>query len=194
MTHEEQQKIEDLGARAEQIAAAYAERETAIEEAKVAEAALLEAVIARVRPALRAIGRRQIVCEQDGEERMTSERYVVLTSDRLYPSRLRRRLDDTSGICDGADVAITDSGKIMIAEYAGTWSQWQGGISDWEATLRVASAREVCRVWKVDHMIARISEELAEKDAGKIAARTQAARDRAAKISAITALLGSNAR
>lgn len=192
MTHEEQQKIEDLGARAEQIAAAYAEREEAKESEKAAEAALLEAVIARVRPALRALGTRQVVSEYGGEEQKTPDRYVVLTSARLGPSRLRKSLEDTSGVCDGADVALSETGKILIAEYSGTWSQWQGGADHWEATLRVATALEVCREWRIDYMIARISEEIAAQHG--IRANTKASRDRAAKLSAISALLGRNGR
>jgi hypothetical protein len=83
----QKKKLEELGALAEQVGVAYAERVAAIDDETKAEAALHDDVIARVRPALRAITSRQTVASDGPDHTLSDEQYLCLTDKRFMPGR-----------------------------------------------------------------------------------------------------------
>lgn len=185
--------LEELGARAEQVAADYAKRQTAHEEQLAAEAALLTAVIERVRPALRALGERPIVHRRstadrvDDVEERHALRMVCLTDDRFRPERLGAP-QNSRGKYGKCDLGLAEDGSLYELTYSGHWSAWQGEADEWTAEVALVSPKQVAADYKVESLAAQISELLDKQLAGKSAQTTQAALDRAEKMRAIAAL------
>lgn len=179
--------VERIGAEFDQARAAQREAETF----------LLAGVVETVRPALRALsGRirksRSFIVDGVGGETVTyhEARGVYVSDDAPgKPATKVARLDDTSGPYSGFDLVLLSDGTFAEQRYTGSWTRWVGQTDEWDSTLTPVTIDQVIDGWDVEEVIATIAARLTSYAEGKATARADQARERAAKLSAIVALL-----
>jgi len=160
-----------------------------------AEAKLLDATIAAVRPALAALAGRiktysYRTMGQNGLNPVRQSRYAT-ERGYLVADGFDQEGDTTGnrGKFCGSQVYLLRDGTWLQLRRTGHWSCWQGEADTWEATSRVLSSREVAEFYDAEQLIANIATGLKQQAEGNKSARTKAAEARAMKLGALAALL-----
>jgi len=186
--------IENLAAKAATVAREYEAASEAIGDRHKAEAELLAVVVEKIKPALRALSSRikaqertwwptNVTTAEDVEYH--DARGVPIAGDGLERDHPRAN----SGRYEGRRLWLLDDGTFAVSEYEGTWSRWQGAESRWECgLLRITSPETIAREWKVDEIIAALSEAI-DRQVGTREGVAKKASARAEQLRAITALL-----
>ena len=161
-----------------------------------AEAALLKRIIDTVKPALRALASRivkldrstsgQNGCNPVEQKEWFEERGVCIVD------AFDREKDATGneGTFGGSRLFLLDDGRLAEVDRTGTWSQWQGAWSGYEATLTIVDVGTAQRHYHLTDMIEALNTKLAEQVKGEKAKRTKAAHARAEKLAAVASLVG----
>ena len=185
-----------LATTAATVAAEHSAFATAVDTQNAAEAALLELIIDTVKPALRALGSRIVKldrstsgrngCNPVEEKDYFDERGVCLVD------AFSRQKDATGneGSFGGSRLYLLTDGRLAEVDREGTWSQWQGAWSGYEATLTIVDAATAQRHYELADMIEALNTKLAEQLKGEKAKRTKAAQARASKLAAVASLMG----
>lgn len=185
--------IENIAAKAAQVGSEYETSQAAIAERDAAEANLLEALIERIRPALRALSSRIQSRERtwwpDNASTATetdhfSERGLCVAGGGVKRDHPRAN----AGSYEGTDLWLLTEGRFAEVTYSGHWSRWQGAASAWEASLTSRTTAQIAHDYDVDEIVATISEAL-DKATGSREKTTTKARERAEQIRAVTTLL-----
>lgn len=181
------------------VAEQSAAHETAIEVERAAEAAVLEAVIEKVKPSLRALSSRIVQtygetsgrngCNPQSLREHFAERGLCLVDE--YTSQ--RDSSGNRGGLDGWRLYILTDGRFAKVTREGTFSHWQAEWDRYEADLRVIDAIGAVKLFRradkgVADVIEAIVKALDEQIAGTAPARTKAATERAAQLRAVVAL------
>jgi hypothetical protein len=176
------------------LAAEAAAADAATEAALDAEAALLDKILAMVRPAVRACGARIKTSDSysfqldqpDADALDTHIRGICVDGpqDSVGPSR-RHHLTGNTGPYGGSDLVLTADGWARLV-YEGRWSQWQGSASWWVARKEPLTSRDVACVADVASVVRRLSDALAAADP---IAKTRRQTARAEQLRAVLALL-----
>jgi hypothetical protein len=168
----------------------------AIDTQNAAEAALLGRIIETVKPALRALASRivkldrstsgQNGCNPVEQKEYFDERGVCLVD------AFDREKDTTGneGTYGGSRLYLLDDGRLAEVDREGTWSQWQGAWSGYEATLTIVDATTAQRHYHLTDMVEALNTKLEEQAKGSKAKRTKAAQARAEKLAAVASLVG----
>lgn len=197
--------VAQIAAAVPSVAAAHEEYLAARKVEQAAEAELLRSVIVLAKPALRAISTRPQTCsdwrEDEYDERRTERAswaglYLAGEGSRPGPEREGRRgpsgHDTTDGTYGGTDLFLCADGELRSLSYEGTWSNWQGSYSPWRSTEVWETPETVVGDgWapSVAEIVGALAQALQKEADGKRPERSKAARERAAKLSALAALL-----
>ncbi len=162
----------------------------------VAHVTLLDRVVALVRPALRALSTRPLVSSRwsNGQnglhpwEKHTRAAWRGIYLGEYQSGPVEKTCgDENTGTYAGQDLFLAEDGTWRRLRYSGSWSRWQGSTSGWESTEQTLSTRDVVGKYDAEKIISAIGAVVAE--AGSREAATHAAKERAAKISALVTLL-----
>jgi hypothetical protein len=178
------------------VAAASTEAQEARAAQDAAEVLLLETLVERVRPALKALSSRITTSERVywasknrpmlGSETTKSEhrgcRVVGDGPSKDYPSENR-------GAWEDHDLYLLTDGRWLELEYGGHWSQWQGEESKWIAKERIMTTAEVVDEYDSDTIVGAVVTALQKQADGNLPERSARMRDRAEKVRAVTTLL-----
>jgi hypothetical protein len=184
-----------LAALATQVGAQHDTMAEAFEGERAAEAALLEQIVAAVRPALKALSSRLKASERTWWPTSTEtatertdhpERGVRLAGSG--PERDHPRAND--GQVEGRDLLLLDDGTFARLDWSGTWTRWQGRTSAEESALTRISTLDVVAGWDVDEIASTLAKKLQAHVAGRSEKTTQAALARAEKLRSVALLLG----
>jgi len=201
----EQRTTDDLARiaeRAASVAAEAAEANAAREQLEAAQAALLDRVIASVRPALRAIGTRPLVACHVAHHADVNHNGGVRTEER-FPFRCvcisdgePGPMEDTpranEGAYHGEDLFVREDGALIGFTYSGSWSRWQGSSWGWtaEITQYPTPAEAIAAGWRnVDAYVKNLAAAVAKAEGSRKNA-IAANRARAEQLTAIVSLLG----
>lgn len=156
-------------------------------------AALLDAVVTRIRRALPALSSRVLVhyrswwissAQTASKTKHADWRGLLVWGDDEpemdHPSANR-------GNFTGEGVWIDSKGNWWMVEYGGIWSRWQGEGDEWEATCTKLSTAEVAQCAGARHVIDAIADAI-ESHVGTRAKSTQAAQRHAARLAAMRKL------
>jgi hypothetical protein len=188
--------LASLATTAATVATEHQEYQTALATQNQAEAALLGRIIETVKPALRALGSRILKldrstsgrngCNPVEEKDYFDERGVCLVD------AFNRQKDTTGneGSFGGSRLYLLTDGRLAEVDRTGTWSQWQGAWSGYEATLTIVDAATAQRHYELTDMIEGLNTKLAEQLKGAKPVRTKAAKARAEKLAAVASLMG----
>lgn len=169
-------------------------------EERRAKAVLLSRVVEMVRPAVRAVGTRPVVkydiqhhadCNYYGGV-TTEDRYdrrcLLLSGDEWGPDEDCPRAN--TGNFEGARLALREDGALIVLNYSGDWSRWQGSSWGWEAEVIIYDdCLEVVGEWPdVEEYIDRIAKAL-EKARGTRESGTGKAKQRADRLRALATIL-----
>lgn len=189
--------INTIAARVPQIIADHAAAAAAHEEMIAAEGALLDRVIAIVRPAIQAVGDRPRIssassggsngCNPWSETERADWRGLCTSDGKPGPTRDTRG-DDNTGTYGGFDLFLQADGTWCELAYEGAWSRWQGAVSSWSTSAKLLTSVEVARDYDVDEIVAQLCQ--AVTAAGSREKATAKAKERAAKLAAVVLLLG----
>jgi hypothetical protein len=188
------------------VAAEAREADAAREQLEAAQAALLERVIASVRPALRALGTRPLVAQHVAHHADVNHNGGVRTEER-YPSRCvcisegePGPMEDTpranEGTYHGEDLFIREDGTLIGLTYSGSWSRWQGSSWGWtaEITEYVSPLEAIAAGWaRVDAYVRNLAAAVVKAEGSRKNA-IAANRARAEQLTAIVALLAANGK
>jgi hypothetical protein len=193
-------QIAKAAARVPQIVADHDAAVAAHQEVITAEAVLLDRLIAIVKPALQALGTRPLRsyatsdgkngCNPWSEEERFAWRGICATDTRPGPSRDKRG-DDNTGTYGSGDLFLCADGTWWELTYEGTWSNWQGATSSWEATAKSMTTAAVARKYDFEAIIGRLCQVVTE--VGSREKATAKAKDRAERLQALVVLLGRSA-
>ena len=190
-----EQAVEKITTLSRSVAEQHATMETAIAEERAAEEELLEKVVDAVRPALKALSSRILATERTwwptSVETATDKSFHPERGVRLDgngPVRDHPRAND--GAVEGEDLVLLEDGTFARLDWSGTWTRWQGRTSEETSTLTRLTLAEVVETWDVDQLAARLHELLEQHLAGRATKTTASARERTAKLRAVSALLG----
>lgn len=193
-TPELREQLTTLAELAPRVAAQHEEHQAALAALAAEEAALLDRVVEIVRPALRALSSRPLV----GQRTCWPDRVSTATADTRADWRGVRLAGDgpdedhpraNDGAYEGTDLYLRPDGTWSRLRYSGTWSRWQGATSEWEAEVEVLATAQVVRTYEVADLVRALLAACERQLAGNATARTAAARQRAAKLAALVALL-----
>jgi hypothetical protein len=197
---ESQVNLSELGTMAATVASQHAEYEAAVAAEEEADAALLTALVETVRPALRALSSRPQAyyhcwwvsnVKTDTETRRAEWRGVYMRAVSDSPSGPEKdHPSANSGQWVGGDLFLREDGTWVRLVYSGTWSKWQGAADKWEAEEEALTALEVAQEYKVADIVESVRAALQAQLDGAKSARTKAARERAARVAALAALVG----
>lgn len=177
------------------VAALAEDYAQAIRDERAAEAAVLDSVIASVKPALRALSSRMISssyetsgrngCNPVSRTEYHAPRGFVLVDD------YDRDRDETGnrGQLGGTRLVVLTDGSLAVLERTGHFSHWQGEADTWESTLTPVTAVEAMDVYKLDDCLSSIRTGLDKQLAGNASTASLSARERTDKLRAVTALL-----
>lgn len=186
------ESLERLSALAATVAADLQEHEAVRDELETAEAALLDKLLARVKPALPALCSKLVKRDRNyyvqagkrGHDiEHHAERGVILAGDG--PTRKQRT--EHGGTYEGVHLALLESGSWGELVYAGSWSK-RGTQSDSDTrknTLRVMDSRTVAHEWHVDEIIEGLDEALEKQATDTRKKRTEELRERLAAVVAL---------
>jgi hypothetical protein len=186
--------IESIAAKAAQVGSEFQTSVAARAERDKAEAELLEAVVEKVRPALRAISSRIKKSNRTwwpdnvstaSEHSHFEERGLLVHGD-AHPECDHPRAN--RGSYEGGGLWLLTDGTFASVVYEGSWSRWQGEGESWTAELTPLTALEVAEGYDVDGVVAAISTAI-DKQAGSREKPIKAATERAEKVRAVTSLL-----
>ena len=184
-----------LAALATQVGEQHDTMAEAFEEERAAEAALLEKIVDAVRPALKALSSRLKASERTwwptSTETATArtdhpERGIKVDGDG--PVRDHPRAND--GAVSGQDLVLLEDGTFAVLDWSGNWTRWQGRTSAEESTLTRITTRDVVDTYNAENIAQNLVDRLEAQLTGRAAKTTQAARDRAEKLQAVSRLLG----
>lgn len=197
---ESQVNLSELGTMAATVASQHAEYEAAVAAEEEADAALLTALVETVRPALRALSSRPLIASRtwwvdnistDTETRRAEWRGLYMRAVSDSPSGPAQDYPRAnSGAFVGRDLFLREDGTWVRLTYAGSWSKWQGSSDEWEAEEQVLTALEVAQEYKVADIVESVRAALQAQLDGAKGSRTKAARERAARVAALAALVG----
>ncbi len=185
-------RLGDMAKRAGELAS---EQSAAYDEVNQAEAELLDAVIARVKPGLRAVSSRIQSSRRSWwpDNVSTSEETDHLEERGLRVYGDGPELDHpraNRGQYEGTDLYLLRDGTWLEVAYSGSWSCWQGEGSEWTAETRVLSTTEVASEYSIPYLIDAIAKALEAQLSGKREKATKRALERAETMRALTTLLG----
>lgn len=193
MTTERIEAVEKLSALSVAVAAEHAEHEAAREELVTAEAALLDRIVATVKPTLPALCSKLVSRDRlywigsvrtERETEYHDERGLIVAGGRRS-----KHHDQNRGAYVGQALVVMRSGAWGSLAYSGSWSRWQGESNVEETTLTaVADSRAVASEWDVDEIIATLEAVLQGQTSGAKAKRTEEIRRRLGAIGALVKL------
>lgn len=186
--------IADLASTATAVGAQHTAMTAAIDSERAAEAALLEAAIDAVRPALRALSSRlqsRYYCTSGANgcnpvERADhfTDRGLVLVDD--YGSQKDRT--GNRGDYRGTRLVVLSDGQLARLERGGSWSHWQGEDNEFDVTLTLVTPLQAVKQYALADILASLRDALQRQLDGAAPKRTAAAQARAEKLTAIAAL------
>jgi hypothetical protein len=194
-----QKNLTKLQQDAETIATEIDAATEALTERQQAEAALLDRVIALIRPAIRAIGTRPMVAYKTtghadvNRHRSSEERYDYRVLN-ITPYRWGPALDnprDNQGVYEGRDLGLREDGVLVKFVYFGDWSRWQGSSWGWETEITeyTSASAAMADGWiDVEVYIAEIADEI-KKAVGSREKTTKSNQKRAQWLSAVCDLI-----
>lgn len=180
--------------RAAELAELAEEQDAAFLQETEANAALLEATVEVVKPALRALASRV----QSAERTWWPDTSCPATEQEWYDWKALRVSGDgaeelypqaNEGEIGGRDLFLDTNGRFVEVKYKGTWSRWQGASQGWTSTYRFPAATEIAVEYFVTDILAAIDEAIAAQLKGKREKATAAALARAEKTRALVTLL-----
>ena len=187
--------IEGLAVKAAQVSSEYEASVDAIAARNRAEAELLDALIAKVKPALRALSSRIQADERvfwpdntrsASEKTWRAERGLCVAGDDLarydYPRANR-------GSFEGTGLWLLTDGTFAKITYSGSWSRWQGEGMEWLSKLEPRAVVDVAAEYDVGRIVSAIAEAL-DKQLGTREKTVKTATERAEKVRALASLLG----
>jgi hypothetical protein len=193
--------LEHLAETAATVAAEAAEADAAREQLEAAQAALLERVIASVRPALRAIGTRPLDAYHMAHHADVNHNGGVRTEERFpfrcvcisdgEPGPMEDAPRANEGAYHGEDLFVREDGALIGFTYSGSWSRWQGSSWGWtaEITQYPTPAEAIAAGWRnVDAYVKNLAAAVAKAE-GSRANAIATNRARAEQLTAIVALL-----
>lgn len=193
-TTELREQLSTLADLAPRVAAQHEEHQAALAALAAEEAALLDRVVGIVRPALRALSSRPLVGSRTcwhGASTSTSTHRADWRGVRLAgsdgPDEDHPR--DNDGAYEGSDLYLRPDGTWTQLAYTGTWSRWQGATCEWEAEAVTLTVAQVVAEYEVADLVRALLAACERQLAGNATARTAAARQRAATLAALVALL-----
>lgn len=187
-----------LASLANTVAAQHSELVDAVAAERAANVALLDAVVERIRPALRALASRIKTGERtwwigtthtDTECTWSSDRGLYVGAADVGPERSNPGRDQNRGGYRGFDLFLTSDGRWLELAYTGGWSIWQGEETEWTAAETYVDTATVERDWGGTDVIPRIVAALQSHADGKAPERAKAARERAERIAAVARLI-----
>lgn len=198
MSQNIEQAAAEIGNLSDLATAIAADAAAAHAAQRAAEVALIEAVLAKLpAAALNAIGTRpqvRYVLRHVGTKHADTTRDHAVWrglhidyEGAVGPSCVGDGCD-THGTYVGGDLFLTAEG-FRVLDYTGAWSNWQGQTSSWESTdeaVTVVRAVELAGAEAIVECIASALRRYIDGGAKKTAAAAQA---RAAKLTALAALL-----
>lgn len=198
-----EKNVETIKTLAPVVAQAAEESNAAHAEQQQAEIALLAQVVELVKPALRAISSRPLTCSDwtglDGDEKPRTERATwagVCLTGRPGPvqrgARSASGRDNTRGAWGGTDLFLRPDGTFVTLAYIGTWSNWQDARSPWHSKFAPKTVQTVITEdWapSLAEIVNVLASKLTAEVNGKRSEATRAARERAAKLRALAALI-----
>jgi hypothetical protein len=183
-----------LSAAAAELGANHDAFSNAVLAERDAEAKVLEAAIAAVKPALRALGSRiksknHSTSGRNGCNYVEEIEYFDTKGLRLCSSFSRDK-DPTgnSGIYSGEAVYLLVDGTLARVTKSGTWSLYQGEWDREDYEIEAVTAREVMNRETLNELLEAISKAVTAQLGGKLGERTNAATARAQKLEAIASL------
>jgi hypothetical protein len=190
--------LTEIGKLAPVVAQNAAALDAAAAAETAAEAAILQRAIEIARPALRAL------CSRLRAEHYTSsgqnglhptERsswhegsYLCLTDAKFAPAT--ESSDGNVGRYVGCDYGVSRDGSYVCVTYSGRWSRWQGAGDTLVTTVESVTAEEMADASDVSEVLTRLADALRRSAEGGAPARAAKALARAAKLTAIAALVG----
>lgn len=184
-----------------EVAAVHAEHEAASKLAVDADAALLERVVAMIKPALPALASRVQISSRttglaDADRERTTDAYadwrgvyVKLTEYAAGPERERLFPRANDGDYVGVDLFLDVDGRFYELEYAGRWSKYQSSTSGWEARVRPMALSEVADEYDGEEIAKALLGSLERTQQGALGKRAEQLRAKAARLQAVAALL-----
>ena len=190
--------LQKLQEQALTVAAQHEEYTAALTAEQQAEAALLDATVEAIRPALRALASKIRTgyrswwigtTDIDSRSEYSDTRGLYVGDGTAGPGRSNPGRDENRGAHAGYDLFVTTDGKWLELEYSGHWSRWQGEGDEWSATERQLTSAEVAREYNVPQILGAIQSALERQLQGEKPKRTAAARERAERVAALVTLL-----
>jgi len=189
-----EETIQGLSTLAAQVSAEHAASLAAIAARDAAEAKVLDAVVAAVRPALRAVASRiptsgkhyWVTSTETDEDASYSDAHGLLVAGHSKPERDHPRAN--AGAFEGAALYLLPDGTWLELTFDGRWTKWQGATTEWTSTPATLTTAEVVDQYSFESIVPRIQEAVT-KAAGSREKATRAALERAEKLGAIAALL-----
>jgi len=187
--------IEGIGPMAKNVGELAKAQNAAFNEKTIAETELLDAVIARTRPGLRAVSSRIQSSYRTWWPDNTSpvEEQGYLEERGLRVNGDGAELDHPRANCGeyaGEDLYLLPDGAWLEVSYSGHWSCWQGAISEWTTETRSLTTRDVAAKYPVVYIVRALEKALRKQVDGRRAKATERALQRAETLRAVTALLG----
>jgi hypothetical protein len=176
--------IRDLGTQAASVAQTATEDAHAVNEEREAEAALLVAVIAAVKPALASMSRRirrqhYTTSGQNGCNPVEREEHFD-TPGVVLVDNYHRVKDETGNRGDlaGERLVLATDGTLAVVERSGSFSHWQGEANTYTATWQPVTPREAMDRYDFDECLTALHDKIEKAAAAKpdIAARRARAR------------------
>lgn len=176
------------------VAAQAEEQSAAIDSERDAETAVLEAVIAAARPALKAISYRIKVGNRmwwpNNVQAAEADEYHSVRGIRIAGSGPSRDFPQSdSGEYEGTALYLMSDGTLAQLTYTGTWSRWQGASQEWTASIRPVTPRQAMNRWDLGDCVESLRAALQKQLDGGAKKQTQAAKERAERLTAIAQLI-----
>lgn len=186
------EQLEKLAATADTVAAEHRELTTAIDAKHEQAAALLTAVVERIRPALPALASGvwrsyrswwpTNIYNTDEHDTFKWRGLLVAGSG---PEEDHPQSDQ--GGYEGGGLWLADDGRWYRVTYDGSWSRWQGADSQWEACADRLTVSQVVLAYDVDEIVTAITAAL-DSHVGRRAKATASATETAERLAALTTL------
>lgn len=186
-------KLAQLAQAADQVASEHDDLEAAIAAENEQAAALLTAVVDRIRGSLRALSSRvtssyrswwpDTISTAD-QSTYFDWRGIMVWGDGPQEDHPRAN----RGAIEGRGIWLCADGAWRLVEYTGHWSRWQGEGDEWESTCAMICEQDVVRMADVNKVIGRLADAL-DSHLGQRAQPTKRAIERAEKLAAIHKLI-----
>ena len=189
-----ERRLAELGTLATEVAEATQAHEAAITAERAAEAALLERVIALVKPALPSLVSRLVAhsYETSGRNGCNPVHRYAYHEPRgvVLVDAYDKEKDETGnrGALGGWRVVLLADGTLAKVEREGSFSHWQGEPDEWESTLTGLTVEEAVGLVDVEAVVEGLGEALRKQRASRPEA-TARAEGRRRTLEALAALL-----